>query len=197
MVNNSETKQSTDRGAGQAERAGRAGVETLLREGEAAANAARHGIEGNAETVRRMSETVGDAARREVRNLAEGQQQFLQTATEQFEEVSRAMAQTVQGATEHLRTFMALPDAARGGLQDLQQSMAGIAERILQTNLRASQEFFRLASPTAFIDLQQRFVRDYLNTLMEGSATVIRAIRRTADQTLRPLDQQIEQRRGG
>ena len=31
---------------------------------------------------------------------------------------------------------------------------------------------------------------------MEGTATFIRAIRRTADQTLRPLEQQIDQRRG-
>ena len=31
--------------------------------------------------------------------------------------------------------------------------------------------------------------------MMQGTATLVRATRRTADETLRPLEQQIEQRR--
>jgi len=65
----------------------------------------------------------------------------------------------------------------------------------VRTNLRATQELFQLANPSAYIELQQRFVREYLDTLMQGTATLVRATRRTADETLRPLEQQIEQRR--
>ena len=53
---------------------------------------------------------------------------------------------------------------------------------------------FRLVNPSPFVELQQRFVSDYVNAVMEGSATLVRATRRTAEETLRPLEQQIEQR---
>lgn len=45
------------------------------------------------------------------------------------------------------------------------------------------------------MELQQRFAKEYLDTLMQGVATIVRATRRNADETLRPLEQQIEQRR--
>ena len=90
---------------------------------------------------------------------------------------------------------MMLPGTARGGLQDLQQGVNGIIEGVVQTNLRATQELFRLANPSAYIELQQRFVRQYLDTLIENSVTLVRAVRRTADETLGPLEQQLQQRR--
>src|SRR3954452_25171090 len=50
-------------------------------------------------------------------------------------------------------------------------------------------------NPSAFVELQQRFVREYLDVLLQGTATVVRATRRTADETLHPLEQQIAERR--
>jgi hypothetical protein len=38
-------------------------------------------------------------------------------------------------------------------------------------------------------------MRQYLDTLFENSVTLVRAIRRTADETLGPLEQQLQQRR--
>jgi hypothetical protein len=91
---------------------------------------------------------------------------------------------------------MALPNAAEGGLRDLQQGMTGLFEGVVQTNLRVAQELFRLANPAPIVELQQRFVREYTDTLVQNSATVVRALRRTADETLRPLEEQLEARRG-
>src|SRR3569623_1995914 len=88
-----------------------------------------------------------------------------------------------------------LPYAAEGGLRDMQQGVAGLVEGVVQTNLRATQELLRLTDPGAVIELQQRFMRDYLDALIQGTATLVQAIRRTADETLRPLEQQVEQRR--
>ena len=65
-------------------------------------------------------------------------------------------------------------------------------EGVVQTNLRAAQELFRLANPAPFVELQQRFAREYTDTLVQNGATLVRAMRRTADETLRPLEQQIE-----
>jgi hypothetical protein len=90
---------------------------------------------------------------------------------------------------------MSLPNAAEGGLRDMQQGVAGLVEGVVQTNLRAAQEVFRLANPAPLVELQQRFAREYTDALLRNSAVLVRAMRRTADETLRPLEQQIEQQR--
>jgi hypothetical protein len=127
--------------------------------------------------------------------FADSQRQFVQNASKQFEEMSHKVAQAAQGATEGLRAFMMLPNAANGGLQDLSQSMAGLVDGVIRTNLRATEELLQLANPSAFVELQQRFMREYLDVMMQGAMTLVSATRRTADETLRPLEQQIEQRR--
>jgi Phasin protein len=158
---------------------------------QAAGNVARQG----AEAMHRASNAAGESMRRGAQAVAEGQRELSQDAAEQFADMSQKVAQAVQGTTEHMRELMVLPNAARGGLQDLQQGVTGLFEEIVRTNVRATQELFRLYNPGAAIELQQRFAREYLDALMEGSATLIRAARRTADETLRPLEQQVEQRR--
>ena len=90
---------------------------------------------------------------------------------------------------------MVLPNSAQGGLQDMQQSVTGLVEGMVRTNLHVAQQLFQLANPGGYIELQQRFAREYLDTLMQGTATLVRATRRTAEETLRPLEQQMEQRR--
>ena len=77
----------------------------------------------------------------------------------------------------------------------LQQGVTGLVEGVVQTNLRAAQELFRLANPAPLVELQQRFAREYTDMLLRNSATLVRAMRRTADETLRPPEQQIAQQR--
>jgi hypothetical protein len=47
------------------------------------------------------------------------------------------------------------------------------------------------------VELQQRFAREYTDALLRNSATLVRAVRRTADEALRPLEEQIRQREQG
>ncbi|MBD0274267.1 MAG: phasin family protein, partial [Acetobacteraceae bacterium] len=126
--------------------------------------------------------------------VVEGQRQIVQDAARRAEEVSRKVAEAAQGTTENVRRLMALPNAAEGGLRDFQQGVTGLVEGVVQTNLRVAQELFRLTNPAPFVELQQRFVREYTDTLVQNSATLVRAMRRTADETLRPLEEQIRQR---
>ena len=98
--------------------------------------------------------------RRSTQEVAEGQRQIAQEAAQTFGDVSRKMAQAAQGTSEEMRRFAVLPHAAEGGLRDMQQGMAGLVAGVMQTNLRATQELFRLANPAAVIELQQRFVPD-------------------------------------
>src|SRR5438477_5299224 len=174
---------------------GRATSDALRRGGEIAADTTRRVGEAGADAVNRSGRVGGESLRQGTQHFADSQQHIIQNAAEQFEQLSRKVAEAVQGSSEDVRSLMVLPSAARGGLQDLQQGVTGLIEGIVQTNLRATQELLRLANPGAYVELQQRFVRQYLDTLIENSVTLVRAVRRTADETLGPLEQQLQQRR--
>jgi hypothetical protein len=183
------------RGAEAVQHGGRATGEALRQNAEVGADVARRGIEAGADSARRGAELASDTARRSAQAVADAQRQIAQDAAQRFEEVSGKVAEAARGTTENVRQLMALPNAAEGGLRDLQQGVTGLVEGVVQTNLRAAQELFRLANPAPIVELQQRFAREYTDTLLRNSATLVRAVRRTADETLRPLEQQIEQRR--
>ena len=92
---------------------------------------------------------------------------------------------------------MQLPSVASGGLQQISANFSTAVERVVQTNLRATQELFRMAGPTAMAELQQRFIRDYLDALLQGSTAIVRAVRQSAEQTLEPLEQRMAQHQAG
>src|SRR4051812_34066071 len=174
---------------------GKAGAEALRRSAEATAEATRRGGEAGAQAAQRAGAAAAETVQRSAEAFADSQREIVQQAAERFQEVRQKVAEATQRNTEDLRALMTLPNAAQGGLQDLQQSVAGLVEGVVRTNLRATQELFQLANPAVYVELQQRFAREYLDTVMQGTATLVRATRRTADETLRPLEQQIEQRR--
>jgi hypothetical protein len=190
------THQNPARQAAEAvQTSGRATSDAVKRGGEVAADATRRVGEAGADAVNRSARVGSESVRQGTQHLAESQQQIVQNAAEQFEQLSRKVAQAFQGSSEDVRSLMGLPSAARGGLQDLQQGVTGLIEGIVQTNLQATQELFRLTNPGAYVELQQRFVRQYLDALIENSVNLVRAVRRTADETLGPLEQQLQQRR--
>src|SRR5829696_7733573 len=185
------------RSAEAVQQGGRATSDVLRQGAEVGADVARRGSEAGADAARRLADGANDTARRSAQAVAEAQRQIAQDAAQRFEEVSRKVAEATRGTTENVRQLMSLPNAAEGGLRDLRQGMAGLVEGVVQTNLRAAQELFRLANPAPFVELQQRFAREYTDTLLQNSATLARAVRRTADETLRPPEQQIRQREQG
>ncbi len=171
----------------------RKSADAVQQGGHATADALRQNAEAGADVARRAGDLTNDTARRGAQAVVESQRQIAQDAAQRFEEVSRKVAEAAKGTTENVRQLMALPNAAEGGLRDLQQGVTGLVEGVVQTNLRAAQELFRLANPAPIVELQQRFAREYTDTLLRNSATLVRAVRRTADETLRPLEQQIQQ----
>ncbi len=178
-------------GAAAMQQSGQVTNEAIRRGVEASAEMTCQGTQAGVEATRRARETANESVRRSTQAVAEGQRQIAQEATQTFQEVSRKMEQAAQGTSEEVRRLATLPHAAEGGLRDLQQGMAGLIEGVVQTNLRATQELFRLTNPTAIIELQQRFARDYLDTVIQNTVTLVRAVRRTADETLHPLEAQV------
>ena len=159
------------------------------------AEVARRGADAGADAARRGAEAANETFRRGAQAVVESQRQIVQDAAQRFEEVSRKVADAARGTTENVRRLMVLPNAADGGLRDLQQGVAGLFEGVVRTNLRVAQAMFRLGNPVPFVELQQRFAREYTDALLRNSAALVRAVRRTADETLRPLEQRIEQQR--
>ncbi len=166
----------------------------MRRGADATADVTRQGAQAGVEAMRRASETANETVRRTSQAVAEGQRQIAQEAAQKFEAVSHKVAHAAQDTSESMRRLMTLPHSAEGGLNDMRQGMAGLIEGVVQTNLRATQEMLRLTNPAAIIELQQRFVREYMDAMMRGTATLVRAVRRTADETLPPLEAQIQER---
>lgn len=182
------------RGVQVLQQSGRAANEALHRTSEATVEVARRNGEVTAEVMQRGSKAAGEAVRRNAEVLAEGQRDLMQTAAQQMQQVSHKLAEAAQDTVETMRSLMVLPNAAAGSLQDVQRGAASFVEGIVQANLHATRSMVQLANPSAFIELQQRFAREYLDVLMQGTALLVRATRRTADEALHPLEQAIEQR---
>jgi len=170
------------------------GTEALEHNARAAGETLRQGSQAAAELARRAGETGAETLRRSTGAVAESQRQIAQQAAERLQNVTRTVAQTTQGTVEDMRALLTLPEVADRGLKDLHQGVVGLVEGVVQTNLRATEELLRLTNPSAVIELQQRFVRDYMSALLEGSVAIVRAVRQTAEQTLPAMEQHLRQR---
>jgi len=104
------------------------------------------------------------------------------------------MAQVLHETAQDWRTLLQLPGFGGGRLQDVVVSMSNAVERVMEVNLRATEQLFRMSGPVALLELQHRFAQQYLHSLLEGSTAVVRSIRQTAEQTLQPLEQRISER---
>jgi hypothetical protein len=189
-INKPQADAAVRRGAEAAQQGGHAAADALRQNAEVGADVARRGTEAGADAVRRAADAADETVRRNTQAVAEAQRQIVQDAAQRLEEVSRKVAEAAKGTTENVRQLMALPNAAEGGLRDIQQGVTGLVEGVVRTNLRAAQELFRLANPAPLVELQQRFVREYTDTVLRNSAVLVRAVRRTADEALRPLEEQ-------
>ncbi len=183
------------RGVEAAQQGGRAASEAVRQSASVTADMTRQGTQAASEAVRRLSDATSETFQRSTQAVAEGQRQMAQDAAQRFEEMSRKVVEAARGTSENVSRFFMLPNAAEGGLYDMRKGVAGLVEGVVQTNVRASQEMFRLSSPAAVIELQQRFAREYMDMLMQSTAAMVGAIRRTADETLRPLEAQVAQRK--
>jgi hypothetical protein len=152
-------------------------------------------VRRGAEAVQQGGRSAGDAPRRSARATAdettrhgaqasvENRRRTTQGTTARVEEVSREVAEAAPGAAEKAHRLTAPANADGRGPRDPQQGVTGLFGGVVQANLRVAQELFRLSNPAPIIELQQRFARDYTDALLRNSATLVRAVRRTADKT--------------
>jgi CBS domain-containing protein len=147
-----------------------------------------------AETIRHLGDTAGETIRRGSRQIAGMQQKFADDVAKDFDQGVSRMAQLLQETAHDWRTLMQLPGVGGGRLQDIAVSVSNAVERVVEVNLRATEQLFRTSGPIAMLELQHRFAQQYLHALLEGSTTIARAVRQTAEQTLQPLERHISER---
>jgi hypothetical protein len=122
------------------------------------------------------------------------QQKFAHDVANDFDQDVSRMAQVLHETAQDWRTLMQLTGVGGGRLQDVALIVSNAVERVMEVNLRAIEQLFRMSRPVALLELQQRFAQQYLHALLEGSTTVVRAVRQTAEQTLQPLERRISER---
>lgn len=183
-------------GAGQMRQAGEAGAEAGQRGGQAAASAMREGTARGAEAMRRGGDAAVEISRRSAQEVSEGGRRFAEEAAHGMEETAERTAETLRRMAQDISRLMMMPRSAGGGLQDMQDAMGQLMNGVMRTNLRMTQEMFRRSYTSAVVELQGAFIREYLETLVEGGATILRATRRTADEALRPLEERMQQHNG-
>jgi CBS domain-containing protein len=119
------------------------------------------------------------------------QQKFAQDAAQDFDQSISRAAQIFQEMAQDWRALAQLPGVGGGKLQDVAAAMSGAVGRVMEANLHATEQLFRMSGPVAMFELQHRFTQQYLHALLEGSTGIIRAVRQSAEQSLEPLEQRI------
>jgi len=136
---------------------------------------------------------MAETARHGMRIAASGQHSVMQHAAEEIEQTGRGLAAIAEEAAQGMRHFMAAPGSH--GLQDTHQALQQLVDGVISTNLRMTQELLRRTGPSSFVELQRGFMRDYFSALAEGGTLLLRAVRQATDETLRPLEREVTQRR--
>jgi CBS domain-containing protein len=173
-------------GSAAANRAGAEAGESMRRSAAAGADATRYTAQLGAETVQQGAD-----------RLADGQRTVIEEMAKHLETLSQQMAQSVQEGASDLRSFIVPPQDANETLRDLQQGVSKLVSGVVQSNVRMTRELLSIANPSVMFDMQRRFMREYMDSLLQGSSAIIRATRHVAEQTLQPIEQRIVERQHG
>lgn len=166
--------------------------EAAMREGTAAATdstrragaAAKRGLEAAADTARQAvcgtdaaADTVGQAAR----DAAAGQARSVQGAAEEAKKAGRDLAGMAEQAAAGMRSLAAgPPNANPANFQEAQQAVSRLVQAVMETNMRFADEMLRRTGPSAVVELQRRFVREYFEALARGGTMLLQGARQAA-----------------
>jgi CBS domain-containing protein len=144
--------------------------------------------------VRHLGDIAGETVRVGSERIAGGQLKFAEDAAQDFDQTVTRTAHVLQEIAQDWRALTQLPSVGSGKLQDAATAVSGVLERVMEVNLRAADQLFRMSGPMAMLQLQHQFTQQYLHALLEGSTAMIRAVRQSAEQTLEPLEQRMSER---
>lgn len=130
-----------------------------------------------AEASRESAATGSDAARRMLFEAITAHGRLLEHAAEHYESVGRRLADTARETAADLRALAMPAVAVAERSHEIQDGIAGVVCNMLQTNMRAAQRWLRFGDADTMFDLQRQFMRDCMDSVMQGAGTLIRAAR--------------------
>jgi CBS domain-containing protein len=154
-------------------------VEATQRAGAAVAATMRH-FGDAADAAQRGAEKLAEAAQA---SAASGPR-YAQAATSQWQQTASKLMEAAQSTARDMRTLMVLPHQPGSHLLDVHQAVGKLFAGAVQGQFDAAQDLFRLADASSMVHLHHRFLRTYLDTIMQGSAILVQSVRAT----LRPLE---------
>lgn len=177
---------------------------TARQEGQATAGAMREAgqkFRQEAERVGRSTErgvqSTGSQLRRNAEQMGERSQHLAETGADQFERMGEMMAQAARDASNSARMMMSFGNFTTGGFRDMQAATSGVVERLFQTNMDLMQRMINQANAAEIASAQQRIMRQYMETMAQNSADILRAVQRSADNALNTMgDGEEDQGRG-
>jgi hypothetical protein len=185
------SRRAADPAAAAARRAGReAAAEATRQIGETL----RGGTEAGAQAMRASVESVVEATRLSSEMVAEQHGKLLEQAADGYDAAGQTMVKAAQETAANLRAMMVAPNDAGGRIRSFHEGMAGLTNGLMQTSLRANQEYFRFIDPVAMFDLQRRIMSDYTDILMQGASSLLRTLQQTVEQTARPIEERLRDR---
>jgi len=158
-----------------------------LREG---GQAVGRGMNETARATQRTLDTGGQAVRRGIEDVGQGAQHLAEASADQFARMGEVMADVARDAAENARMMVTFSNFANEGVRGMQEAASNMLQRVVQTNVRAMQELVQQASFGEAASMQQRFIREYLQTMVQGSAELVRAAQELANEAVRPLEEQ-------
>lgn len=153
--------------------------QTVGRTMQETARATQRGIDTGGQVVRRGIEDVGQSA-----------QSLAEASADQFTRMGEMMADAARDAAESAHMMVTFSNFTNEGLRGMQEATSHLLQRVVQTNVRAMQELAQQTSFSEVASRQQHFIREYLQTMVQGSAELVRAAQELANEAVRPLEQQ-------
>ena len=148
------------------------------------------GMQEAGRATQRTMDTGGQAVRRGLEEVGQGAQSLAEASADQFARMGEMMADAARDAAENARMMVTFSNFANDGVRGMQEAASNMLQRVVQTNVRAMQELVQQASLGEAASRQQRFIREYLQTMVQGSAEMVRAAQELANEAVRPLEEQ-------
>lgn len=144
-----------------------------------------------AERAERTVESVTTALRRGGEAVAEHSER----ATDAVRAAAGIYNESAQLSAEDMQAIATCSTIAAGGLGELRQAWMGWLGRSLRAGARASQEMMRCTTIEQLAEIQRSFVKESFDSLLEGSAEMLRISSRVSENAARPIENRVLQLR--
>jgi hypothetical protein len=150
---------------------------------------------GRAEEPAERAERVVESAATTLRRGGEAVAEQAERATGAVRAAAGIYGESAQLTAEDMQAIATCSTIAAGGLSELRQAWMGWLGRSLRAGARASQEMMRCTTIEQLAEIQSSFLKESFDSLLEGSAEMLRISSRVSESAARPIENRVLQLR--